>query len=79
VQRKKACPLYTNSDRESEIPQEAMSALPPKATEKATSIDVGFVPISYPIALQTTLFEHLVGELRKFVFSALCASRLLAR
>jgi hypothetical protein len=30
MRRKNACPLYPNSDRESEIPQKVMSALPPK-------------------------------------------------
>jgi hypothetical protein len=35
VRRKKRCPLYPNSDRESGFPQEVVSALPPIVLQKS--------------------------------------------
>jgi hypothetical protein len=40
-----ACVRFTpNSDRESEIPQKAMSALPQKADTRSATTDVGYEP-----------------------------------
>jgi hypothetical protein len=49
-----------NSDRESEIPQKAMSALPPKADMCGATTDVRFGPK----ADMAHLFNHLVGSIQ---------------
>jgi len=41
---KKAFPLYPNSDRKSDFPEKAMSALPPNADICAAIADVRFGP-----------------------------------
>jgi hypothetical protein len=46
-----------NSDRKSEIPQKAMSALPPKADMCGATRDVRFGPI----ADMVLLFDHIVS------------------
>jgi hypothetical protein len=63
-----------NSDRESEIPQKAMSALPPKADMCGATGDVRFGPIA-DIA---HLVDDLVGggEQRLRERQAQCLSRL---
>jgi hypothetical protein len=64
-----------NSDRKSDIPQKAMSALPPKADMCGANEHVCFGPIA-DIDRRWSLFEHLVGasEQRRWNFEpkALC-------
>ena len=51
-----------NSDRESEIPQKAMSALPPKADMCGATRDVRFGPIADSCgAARGSLFDQLIG------------------
>ena len=52
-----------NSDRESEIPPKAMSALPPKADMCGATCDVRFGPIADSCtAARTSLFDHLEAK-----------------
>jgi hypothetical protein len=55
-----------NSDRESEIPQRAMSALPPKADMCIATSDVRFGPKADSCtAAKQSLFDHLVGAVEQ--------------
>jgi hypothetical protein len=59
MQRKKRCPLHSNSDRKSGFPHKVMSALHPKADMCSATGDVCFGPIA---DIRGPSLDYFIGE-----------------
>src|SRR5262245_38764258 len=57
MQRKRPCPIYPNSDRESGHPQTVMSALPPKADMCGATRDVFYGPKAHRACLPQSKYS----------------------
>src|SRR5262245_4916844 len=60
MRRKKRCPLYPNSDRKSDFPEKAMSALPPKADICSAPTHVRFGPEADIPSIQSVHLHDIV-------------------